>query len=84
LTVTPEQLVDFAPWVLDFVLAHDAGLPHLLGEPPHPLAESDRRRVIDRDYLWSAAAEAEYDRYTEDRRIAREYVRKRLAQGAGR
>lgn len=36
LTVLPREILDFLPWVVNLVEAHDKSLPSLLVSPPHP------------------------------------------------
>lgn len=36
LTVLPEEILDFLPWTVSLIKAHDNGSPSLLQEPPHP------------------------------------------------
>lgn len=36
LTVLPEEILDFLPWTISLVKAHDKGSPSLVHEPPHP------------------------------------------------
>lgn len=36
LTVLPREILDFLPWVVNLVEAHDKGSPLLLQSPPHP------------------------------------------------
>lgn len=36
LTVLPEEILDFLPWIVNLVKAQDKGSPSLLQQPPHP------------------------------------------------
>jgi hypothetical protein len=36
LTVLPTEILDFLPWIVNLVEAHDKGYPSLLQSPPHP------------------------------------------------
>ncbi len=36
LTVLPEEILDFLPWLVNLVKAHELGSPSLVKEPPHP------------------------------------------------
>lgn len=36
LTVLPEEILDFLPWIVSLVKAYDKGSPELVQEPPHP------------------------------------------------
>lgn len=36
LTVLPEEMLDFLPWIVSLVKAYDKGSPSLVHEPPHP------------------------------------------------
>ncbi len=36
LTVLPEEILDFLPWIVSLVKAYEKGSPSLVQEPPHP------------------------------------------------
>jgi hypothetical protein len=37
LTLLPEEVIDFLPWIVDLVQAHDQGFGSFNQDPPHPL-----------------------------------------------
>ncbi|MBD3885001.1 hypothetical protein IFO70_25035 [Phormidium tenue FACHB-886] len=37
LTLLPNELLDFLPWVIDLIKAYNSSSPSLLPEPPHPI-----------------------------------------------
>lgn len=58
LTCTLDELGDFAAWIADWAHARAKGRPDLLPPPPHPLEGNPNTAAA--DYLWTVAADAEY------------------------
>ncbi len=56
LTVLPEQLLDFLPWVVDLVQAHAKGDSSFMQEPPHPVTLELSNWLLT-DMIWSTQAE---------------------------
>ena len=63
LTVGLEELVDFAPWVLDWLKAVEQDEARLVSTPPHPLHPTRMDcDLLKSRYEWSAKAHQEYRR----------------------
>jgi hypothetical protein len=56
LTVLPDQLLDFLPWVVDLVQAHAKGDSSFMQEPPHPVTIELSNWLLT-DMIWSTQAE---------------------------
>ena len=54
LTVLPEEILDFLPWTVSLVEAHDKGLPLLVQPPPHPF--NSQSQVLLLDNAWTQSA----------------------------
>lgn len=55
LTVMPEEIIDFLPWIVSLVKAQDKGLPTLVHAPPHPIDLKESNMLLSND-LWTQAA----------------------------
>ena len=63
LTVTIEQLCDYASWIVQWVRAVENDSVDVVPDSPHPLQHNpDAPRVFRGDYLWTQAANEEYCR----------------------
>jgi hypothetical protein len=65
LSLLPEELIDFGPWVASLVKAKESSSPELLAVPPHALGswfglDQDwafiRAQVVDSRYAWTLGA----------------------------
>ncbi|MGC8712451.1 MAG: hypothetical protein ACP5RH_08670 [Leptodesmis sp.] len=56
LTILPEELLDFLPWIVDLVQAQTQGLHSLSQRPPHPL-NPDFFVSVKSAHFWTLAAE---------------------------
>lgn len=56
LTVLPEELLDFLPWIVDLVQAQNQGLGSFSEHPPHPI-NPDFLVSLKAPHLWTLAAE---------------------------
>ncbi|MHB1158464.1 MAG: hypothetical protein ACYC26_16695 [Phycisphaerales bacterium] len=84
LSVTMEQLVDFAPWLAAWIAARTTNTQSLLATPPHPIERGWDSDVLNAHYLWSQAAADEYEAApaTKAMKKRHEQERQQRAQGA--
>jgi hypothetical protein len=55
LTLLPEEILDFLPWLVSLVKAYDKGLPSLVQEPPHPFGFKKCNMLLFND-AWTQSA----------------------------
>lgn len=55
LTLLPEEILDFLPWLVNLVKAYDKGLPSLVQEPPHPFGFKKCNTLLFND-AWTESA----------------------------
>lgn len=55
LTLLPEEVMDFIPWIVNLVKTSDKGFPEFLLEPPHPFGCRNSNLVLSQD-VWTQAA----------------------------
>ncbi|HEY9847076.1 MAG TPA: hypothetical protein V6D03_12890 [Candidatus Caenarcaniphilales bacterium] len=55
LTVLPEEILDFLPWIVSLVKAHDKGSSSLVHEPPHPFGLDAFNMLVSHD-VWTQKA----------------------------
>lgn len=63
LTVLPDQLLDFLPWVVNLVQAHAKGDSSFMQEPPHPVTLELSNWLLT-DMIWSTQAEEKLELQT--------------------
>lgn len=56
LTVLPEEIIDFLPWIVSLVKAQDKGLLSSVHEPPHPVDLKESNQLLLSDDVWTQAA----------------------------
>lgn len=79
LTVTLDELVDFVPYVVGWAQACESNAPGRVPAPPHPLDLGNNWHSFVAGYRWSLAANDEYGRWEERRRLARARAAERRA-----
>ena len=74
LNATPEELLDFVPWVVNLIEHHEGGTP--LSEPPHAC---DTRGLATHDacYVWTCKARDEAEAYERARESLRQEAQER-------
>ena len=55
LTVLPEEILDFLPWIVRLVKTYDKGSPSLLQAPPHPFTFNNSNMLLSND-AWTQSA----------------------------
>jgi len=55
LTVLPEEILDFLPWIVNLINASEKGLPSSTSEPPHPFDFKTSNSLLCND-AWTQSA----------------------------
>lgn len=55
LTLLPEEILDFLPWLVSLVKAYDKNLPSLVQEPPYPFGFKEYNTLLLND-AWTQSA----------------------------
>jgi len=68
LTLLPEEILDFVPWIVDLIKSYDSDFAFLIPEPPHPI-ESDISEITASHSAQTLAASAQLARYVDERAL---------------